>query len=160
MSQAIQQHREANFGNIEEALKSVWNSLCARAGLIRTDGQAYLLPRSRLLEAPSQNYNELVINLTNNSLHSPLNSRAMSDSLLEPSPADTFSPTISPMRMPSTSPPQWSISDRSSLRHGVSTAQTTPYTPALHGRQVTSSSINLGDPAIPVCKATMYVETA
>ena len=162
MSQAVQQHREANFEQMEGALESVWNNLCARAGLTRTDGRAYPLPKSRLLEAPTKNYNELIINLTNKSLHSPVNARARSHSLL-PTPQPELS-RVNTLPSPITTPPmtsstpRWSISDKSSLLVGPSTAHTTPYTPSLSGHRLPASSIDLGAPAIPTCKATMYVE--
>jgi hypothetical protein len=70
MSIAVQQSRAPNLIALHEELESGWHALCVRAGLIQQNGQAPPLSMDRLLEAPSQNLNELLVNLGAPSIHS------------------------------------------------------------------------------------------
>jgi hypothetical protein len=77
--------RHQNFANIEHRLLRSWHILCVRAGLAEVAGATPALPRNsrELLEAPNKNFNEIIVNLAERSLHSdfvsPTSAREFSD---------------------------------------------------------------------------------
>jgi hypothetical protein len=72
LNTAVQHKRAANLEHLYKELESAWHALCVRAGLIPKNGQAPSLQTERLLVTPSQNMNELLVNLSSPSTHSAL----------------------------------------------------------------------------------------
>jgi hypothetical protein len=145
MRAALAQNRPPNPTAINRELESVWHDLCGRAGLALEDGTTPPLPRDRLLEAPSQHLNELIINLAEPSIHTTLLSLPPRET-----PPSTSLLTSSPES--SITSPTWSFLTPSY----ENTQQTTP--------EISRESVTrpldfeqLPPPALPRYKATMLV---
>ncbi|MCJ1477787.1 hypothetical protein MMC13_006460 [Lambiella insularis] len=156
MNLAVQEQREPNLEHMHRNLELIWHTLNVRAGLAAENGRAPPLPRPRLLEAPSQNYSDTIVNSANSSIHTSIYSGS-GFHLLPSSPpslrrrlssAASFSPSITSNR-------QSSFSDASPALPRNSTAQTSPRTPSIYSRRPLAPSINLGDPALPLWTATI-----
>jgi hypothetical protein len=115
MIAAVAQKRPPNSIGAYRELESVWHDLCDRAGLVLEDGTTPPLPRDRLLEAPAQHLNELVINLVEPSLHTKLISWPRRETPL-PASLSISSPETS------INSPIWSLAPSSNQN----TQQTTP----------------------------------
>lgn len=155
MSQVIQQNREVNLEHVHQNLKPVWNNICTRASLVQSNGQALLLPMSRLLEAPSRNYNDIIVNMANRSLHTPI------QLIVRPQ----FSSRMLHRRISSISFVSTRMNDPLLFSFDIlsiylrnSTTKTIPYSSVTSRSQRPSASlINLKDSALPVYSATMSV---
>lgn len=165
MSLAAQNKREANLEHVHRTLESVWRTLCVRAGLTQSNGQTYPLPRSRLLEAPFQNYYELIVNIANPPLHTPIHSEPSTRGVLPTTqhrPSRDSSFLTSERRLsrgssfsPTSSTPQWSPSNRSS----ISSTQITRYTSVTSSQWVPPPLVDSGGPALPMWTAMMFVSS-
>jgi hypothetical protein len=101
--------RHQNFANIEHRLLRSWHILCVRAGLAEVAGPTPALPRNsrELLEAPNRNFNEVIVNLAEPSIHgdfrSPASAREFSDG---PSPTMPQPPDEWAFQLPAPSSPR------------------------------------------------------
>jgi hypothetical protein len=143
MAMAVQQNRAPNTQRFREVLESVWHALCVRAGLAREQGPAIPLPTEKVLAAPSQNMNELVINIARPSIHPPWPDWQLQ---LQSSPS-TISTTSRSM----------SVSSALSIESPSSIGDATPLLPVQPDPLRGASSIRRPDPALSNPIATMLV---
>ncbi len=158
MSLAVRHNREPNLESGHRNLELIWHSLNVRAGLAERNGRAPPLPRPRLLEAPSRNLNEVIVNTAHSSIHTSIHPGPRPQSPFQSSRRSTtsvFSRTMSTCRSPFSEASIFSTGNDT----GNGTAETTPYRPSLHSRRRPASSIDIGDPALPLWTATMFVST-
>jgi hypothetical protein len=167
MSLAVIQNRPENLEPLRQMLNSLWRALCIRVGLATLDGPAPPLPREphRLLEAPTRNFNDAVLDIGEQSLHlrdrvhagvpgflyeSPLS--------IPHSPPSRPPPTVSRLGSSRTNSytysPTLALFSVSSPSDRTSGTFSTPQYPGAIGTQ-TAAPISLGQPAIPSHVASM-----
>ena len=166
-NQAVQQNRLIDSTHISQNLEELWQALCEMAGL--SEGTAPVLPTRRLLQSPTQFWNDTVVNVATPSIRTVSNWRQSQVLEREAIPkyetpeslwtvADTTiqTPCASPDPKPS------SIFTESLLSTSTSTPGTSPslignsYSrPPLSGR---APSLTLSPPALPACRAFMLDE--
>lgn len=89
--QSIQLNREVDVSDLYSQLQDEWQVLCLRAGFVQR-GQVPRLPwNENLLLAPNRNlYHDAVVNLTNDTIHTPMNDRVEATRRLLRSPTLRF----------------------------------------------------------------------
>jgi hypothetical protein len=171
MSMAILQNRPENLEPLRQMLNSLWCALCNRVGLATLDGSVPPLPREphRLLEAPTRNFNDAVLDMGEQSKHLRGRVNAGVPGFTYESPlsisqrAHPSPPLHSPLSRPESSRTQSYLHSPTVARYSISSpsdrAYNTPFSTPFHpnsNEQQGVVPISLGQPALDSHVASMY----